>query len=1305
MNPSCPEPRNFLPSSWPQRARALARLGVSTVLTTALATALLAGCGGGGGGDGQDAGPPPPPPPPTNREPVAAFSAAASVVAGQPLVLDASASSDADGDPLSHSWDFGEGRRGGGARIARIFDTPGTVAVTLTVTDGRGGSSRLTRNVSVTAAPAAVGQVDTLVVVRDVDGALVPGVAVSVVQGGNAPVLTDGSGRATVSTPRGVPLVLRLAKDGFADQIRSLDLPPVAESGYLEATLLAREPALTLASAAAGGTLTGKHGARVVFPPGAIVDAAGNPVSGAVQVAITPVDVVNRPFTFPGRFAGLRPDGQQGLLLSHGTMEVSLSAGGARAQLAPGRTATIDIPIYATLSKAGTPLAVGDRSPVWSLDERTGGWIEEASGTVVAAATPTGLALRAEVSHFSWWNHDAFDTGGDVEPRCKVDTNLDGIAEDITESGYCAMLGSPPGPGGGFSTFGAGDDRARALAAGGPGERAADGPRALTTETPTVRLPTFVAQDTVPVNGGKRLGMPANVDILLRGYARNGSLTGSRVVRVGPGGLQQVDLILYPIDRIEDSRTVTLPFDGSFGQQAPGEIDRISFAATAGAAYEIVVQRAPGSLFDAGVVVSRDGTELASGSVSSSGFTGTVAAGSGGTVTVAVTAGANAPGSYRITVRSVAGCGSPEPLALPSNAPTVTLPAGGERCFSVALAADEVLEVSTTGQVSARGTARLLAPGGAEIDADTYGSTGTDRVLLRAAVAMAGTYQLLISNTATTAGGGLQNLRLSRITPTAVLNPGESTVFDVPEGSRPDAFFVLKAPAGSPMALLVEAGVSDQQMQFWPGGAALQDARDRVLVRVRSAPSASHTLLRVTKFASASPAHRYTVFNRVPDVLTLDSDFTAALETDRRAVRVFAIDSSLAERLSVLALVTSFSALDPLGTWLFDPAGNVVPTTTGLRRLQAAGLHTLLITNNTGRSGTATGRVNRVVPIEVDLASPFVRNAPLALGEVLMLRTPVTQGQLVALALSSSAPLPLIARAPTSGAGSSLPLVLTVDSAGTGPVSGIGGPVYASSTGTADLFVQATGSTLATAQGPLSLTLSSPAAVPTAVGAAFTASVPPTSFAARGYSFPAPVRTLVCMTHTPAPIGTTQVRLFGNGAPPAFYGGDMVFNLPSGEPRLEQLGRTRVAGAHTLTIANVRGADVAGRLLVMEPPGAVAPGTAVPAQTLATPCDRRFFSFAATAGQSFTVRVTAGFAGTLYVRKQEAGGDWTARTGGTFVGSIDVPGSPASLSANTERVLSFTIPSTSALGTGTYIIEVDASDDATGGFSLSLSSP
>ena len=73
------------------------------LLNTAAAVAgaiTLAACGGGGGDT-----PPPPPPPPANVAPGAALTAsAASVREGRDFTLDASGSSDPDGDPLSYSY-------------------------------------------------------------------------------------------------------------------------------------------------------------------------------------------------------------------------------------------------------------------------------------------------------------------------------------------------------------------------------------------------------------------------------------------------------------------------------------------------------------------------------------------------------------------------------------------------------------------------------------------------------------------------------------------------------------------------------------------------------------------------------------------------------------------------------------------------------------------------------------------------------------------------------------------------------------------------------------------------------------------------------------------------------------------------------------------------------------------------------------------------------------------------------------------------------------------------------------------------
>ncbi|GIW34047.1 PKD domain-containing protein [Meiothermus sp.] len=275
---------------------------IRTLRWTALALlfCILAACGGGGN-------------PGTNKPPVASFTANPTVQAGIPLAFDGSASSDPDGEPLSFSWEFGDGVRGGAAKIAHIFTEAGTFKVRLTVGDGRGGTNSTEKTVTVTPGPAPSKTVSALALVTDPSGNALSGVSVSAAGGGNA--TTDASGRASVpGVGMGVPVTLKFSKTGFADQFKVLELPAAAESGYLEARLMPRESAQTLADAAKGGSLTGKQGAKITLPANALVDSGGKLVSGAVQVSLSPVDVGASPEAFPGRFAGVGPTGEQGII-------------------------------------------------------------------------------------------------------------------------------------------------------------------------------------------------------------------------------------------------------------------------------------------------------------------------------------------------------------------------------------------------------------------------------------------------------------------------------------------------------------------------------------------------------------------------------------------------------------------------------------------------------------------------------------------------------------------------------------------------------------------------------------------------------------------------------------------------------------------------------------------------------------------------------------------------------------------------------------------------------------------------------
>jgi len=93
---------------------------------------------------------------PPNSPPVASFDySPATIVAGNPVFFDGTASTDPDGLIEMNSWDFGDGTTGSGATIIHHYPRPGSYVVTLTVTDDRGGTSSVSRELVVAALPDA----------------------------------------------------------------------------------------------------------------------------------------------------------------------------------------------------------------------------------------------------------------------------------------------------------------------------------------------------------------------------------------------------------------------------------------------------------------------------------------------------------------------------------------------------------------------------------------------------------------------------------------------------------------------------------------------------------------------------------------------------------------------------------------------------------------------------------------------------------------------------------------------------------------------------------------------------------------------------------------------------------------------------------------------------------------------------------------------------------------------------------------------------------------------------------------------
>jgi|GEM_PF-2256759 len=287
-------------------------------------------------------------------------------------------------------------------------DYVGSDSFTFTANDSESDSNVATISVDI----AATSSVNASIL--NVDGSVIAGVAIDVIDSdGNTleTLQSNNSGQFTATTKIATDLVFRLSKDGYANQVITAQTPNVADLTINLAILMTqRNPAQTL-DITAGGTLTSAHGSAVIVSANSFVDGQGNQVSGNIDVNITPIDISNAVMlsAFPGQFTGISDtDGLSTAIATLGTVEFVFSQNGEPLQLADGATAQIEMPLFITTHPAtNLPIVVGDEIELWSLNENTGIWHQEGTGTVVVNTnSPTGFALQATVSHFTWWNID-----------------------------------------------------------------------------------------------------------------------------------------------------------------------------------------------------------------------------------------------------------------------------------------------------------------------------------------------------------------------------------------------------------------------------------------------------------------------------------------------------------------------------------------------------------------------------------------------------------------------------------------------------------------------------------------------------------------------------------------------------------------------------------------------------------------------------------------------------------------------------------------------------------------------------------
>jgi len=139
--------------------------------------------------------------------------------------------------------------------------------------------------------------------------------------------------------------------------------------------------------------------ASVSLPANGLVRPDGSPATGAVSVALSAVNPALNVNAMPGQYLVAPASGGTGVMESWGAINVTLqNTAGERLNLAPGKTATIRIPV-ATRS-ASNPATI----PLFYFDEATGFWKQEGSATLTGSGA--GQYYEGTVSHFTYWNAD-----------------------------------------------------------------------------------------------------------------------------------------------------------------------------------------------------------------------------------------------------------------------------------------------------------------------------------------------------------------------------------------------------------------------------------------------------------------------------------------------------------------------------------------------------------------------------------------------------------------------------------------------------------------------------------------------------------------------------------------------------------------------------------------------------------------------------------------------------------------------------------------------------------------------------------
>lgn len=547
------------------------------------------------------------------EKPTVLFSFSGTQTAGETVFFDGSGSVGANEEELKYTWNFGDGGISGGEKAAHIYTAPGTYDVFLTAAGNYGAKDTLVRTIEISAAAAPTDTALISAFVESPDGQPIEGATITV-SGMDEDFSTDELGKAEIKAGVNTDITITVTKGGYTSQVQYVNLKDGSEFGDHYFTLTSRESPATITEAEFGFEYASARGVSVSIPLEGLVDQNGGIVTGDIDLSLTPVDVSDRDQlkAFPGEFAGITPEGEAPVLMTYGVAEYIFEQNGERLQLNEGKYATIEIPVFITTHMDGSPVVPGDQSPLWSLDEKTGRWVEEGTGVVVESEnSPTGLALRAEVSHFSWWNHDIAPEPYYPIPECKINDESGLPTLEIPPGGSCYIEGELVGP---------------------------NGPR----NRPST------------LGGGKPLPVPPNQDMWLIASGGNGVYQGKVKINGSAGTYEEIIIPLSMIYSGGDGDLIEPDTIFDAALETTDDVDTYTFNVTEGIAYNLGVGRASNSNLSGAIsLYDGEGNHIQTSGFGNDGFNFSFIAEEEDTYTIEIRGTENTPGAYRLSLEII----------------------------------------------------------------------------------------------------------------------------------------------------------------------------------------------------------------------------------------------------------------------------------------------------------------------------------------------------------------------------------------------------------------------------------------------------------------------------------------------------------------------------------------------------------------------------------------------------------------------------------------------------------------------------